>query len=185
MKFFTGTEGRFVRATLAYLLAGRLRLPGGHRPPTGHIVPEGFAGVGVATATNPGVDDYVLARIGELGLCQVRLDFSYGDAEAPAGRLLDRLCGEGYRVMLHLVQPAAEARRMEVDEGAQATWRRFVAETLERFGTRIASVEVGSTVNRLRWAGYSLDGFLAMWGIAHAEVRARGLTLAGPSVTDF
>lgn len=185
MNFLSGTEGRFARAALAYMLAGRLRLPGGHRPPAGHAVPEGFAGVGVASAANPAVDDYVLARLGELGIRQVRVDFSYGDADAPAGRLLDRLCGDGYRVMLHLVQPAAEARRMAGDAGAQATWRDFVAGTLDRFGARVASVEVGSTVNRLRWAGYSLDGFLAMWAIAHAEVRVRGLTLAGPSVTDF
>lgn len=185
MNFFSGNEGRFARAALAYLLAGRLRLPGGHRPPAGHRVPEGFAGVGVASAASPEVDDYVLVRLREAGIRQVRVDFSYGDADAPAGRLLDRLCSDGFRVMLHLVQPAAEACRMAGDAAAQAAWRDFVVGTLDRFGARIASVEVGSTVNRLRWAGYSLDGFLMMWGIAYTEVRARGLTLAGPSVTDF
>lgn len=185
MNFLSGTPGRFARAVLAYLLAGRLRLPGGDRPPAGHRVPEGFAGVGVATANNPAVDDYVLARLAELGLRQVRIDLSYGDADGPAGRLLDRLCGDGFQVMLHLVQPAAEAQRMAGDAAARADWQRFVAATLDRFGGRVALVEIGSTVNRLRWAGYDLDGFLAMWEIAWREVRLRGLTLAGPSVTDF
>ncbi len=64
-------------------------------------------------------------------------------------------------------------------------WQRFVAATLERFGARIEIVEIGSTINRKRWSGYSMAGFLSMWEIAWREVRARGLTLAGPNITDF
>lgn len=176
---------RFVRAVLGYLLSGRLRLPAGHLPPSGHRVSEAFAGVGVATADDPAVDDYVIARLNEAGVRSVRLDFSYGDADAPAGRMLGRLCACGFQVMLHLVQPFDAARRMADDEASRAEWRRFVGTTLDRFGGGVTQVEVGSTVNRQRWAGYTLDAFLAMWEIAFQEVRSRELTLVGPSITDF
>lgn len=179
---------QFARALLGYLLAGKLRVPAGHLPPAGHLVSAGFAGVGVATCSDPAVDDYVIARLNEAGIRDVRLDFSYGDADGPTGRFLDALCAQSLphplRIMLHLVQPFAAAKQME-SAAAHEAWRSFVAATLDRFGSRVELVEAGSTVNRKRWAGYTLAGFLAMWEIAHHEVRARGIRLAGPSVTDF
>lgn len=176
---------RFARALLGSVLLGRLRFPGGHRPPAGHCVPESFVGVGVAAAEDPAVDDWLLARLQETGIRYVRLDFSYGDGTRPAARLLERLLDASLRVTLHLVQPARCAQRMAESAAARDEWRAFVAATLDRFGARVEIVEIGSTVNRKRWAGYSLTGFLAMWDIAWREGRARGLMLAGPSVTDF
>lgn len=175
----------FAAALLGYLLRGRLHLAGGHLPPPpGHAVPAAFAGVGVAPAADPAADDYLLARLEELGLRHVRLDFSYGDDTGPAGRLLERLLAAGHRILLHLVQPAQAARRMHT-EAARNEWRAFVADTFDRYGARIEAVEIGSTVNRKRWAGHDLDGFLVAWEIAHDAARQRGLLLAGPNVTDF
>lgn len=174
----------FAAANLASLRAGRLSLRGGHRPPAGHAVAPEFVGVGVATAGDAATDHYVIERLHELGVHSVRLDFTYGDADGPAGRFLDALIADAFRVMLHLVQPF-DAARMMGRESARQQWRRFVAETLERYGTRVELIEIGSTINRRRWAGYSLAGFVAAWEIAHREVRQRGLVLAGPSITDF
>ena len=184
MNVFSSARFRFLWSLLNYVLCGRLRYPAGHRPPAGHVVPEFFAGVGVAGTDDPASDDYVVARLREIGVRSVRLDFTYGDASGPAARLLERLCSESFQVMLHLVQPCDAAQAMEGEAG-RTMWRDFVAETLDRFGKRVAAVEIGSTVNRKRWAGYTLEGFLSAWDIAHHEVRARGITLAGPNVTDF
>jgi len=184
MSVFSAPGSLFARAVLSYLLAGKLRVPAGHLPPAGHHVPDAFAGVGVATSGDPAFDDYVIDRLNEAGIRNVRIDFSYGDADGPTGRFLDALCAQSFRVMLHLVQPCAAAKQMEAST-AHAAWRDFLAATLDRFGNRVELVEIGSTVNRQRWAGYTLAGFLAMWEIAHHEVRARGIRLAGPSVTDF
>lgn len=175
---------RFVAAVLRALLRGRFFLGGGHLPPAGHRVAEDFTGVGIAAAAAPEHDDRQLALLAQLGIGHVRLDFSYGDADGPAARLLDRLAGAGHRITLHLLQPAAEARRMP-DTAAAERWRAFIADTLARFGGRIERVEATSTVNRKRWAGYDLDGLLRAWAIAHAEVRRHHLPLAGPSITDF
>ena len=176
---------RFAGALLGYMLRGGFSFAGAHRPPVGHVVPEAFAGVGIAAAEDPAVDDWLLARLRESAIRHVRLDFSYGDAERPAGRLLERLLDASMQVTLHLVQPAEQARKMESSEEARQAWQEFVAASLDRFGARVEVVEIGSTTNRQRWAGYTLAGFLAAWDSAWREVRARGLTLAGPSVTDF
>lgn len=188
MSNVTNPRRHFAGALFRYLFRGRLRFPGGHRPPVGHIVPEAFAGVGVAAAEDSAVDDWLLARLHEAGIRHVRLDFSYGDAGGPATRLLERLLGESFKVTLHLVQPAERARKMDDAkdcDGGRNEWLDFVKATLDRFGSRIEIIEIGSTINRKRWAGYTLAGFLVMWEIAWREVRARRLTLAGPSVTDF
>lgn len=174
----------FVATVLAYLLRGRLSFPGGHRPPVGHVVPEAFAGVGVAASSDAAVDDWIIEKLQQSGIRNVRIDFTYGDLDGPAARLLERLLDDGFRVVLHLLQPAPEAQQMPTP-AAGVVWREFVAKVLDCYGSQVMMVEVCSTVNRKRWAGYSLDGFLAAWEIAWQEVRKRALTLAGPSVTDF
>ncbi len=159
-------------------------MPRGHLPPAGHIVPNSFAGVGVAASEDPAVDDWLIEKLEEAQLRNVRLDFTYGDPEGAAGRLLDRLLARHFRVVLHLLQPAEVARHM-TETLAQDVWRQFLVQVLDRYGDRVAMVEICSTVNRMRWTGYSIEGFLAAWEIAWHEVRARGLPLAGPSITDF
>ena len=175
---------QFGRAILASLLRGRWFLRRGHLPPAGHTVGDDFVGVGVAAADDPAVDDFTLELLRTAGISHVRLDFAPGDEINPANRLLERLCAEQFHITLHLVQPRDEARRMPSNEAGEA-WRKFVVETLDRVGSSIEVVELGSTVNRKRWSGHSIAGFLAMWEIAWKEVRARGLKLAGPNVTDF
>ncbi|MDQ5879792.1 MAG: hypothetical protein QG638_2529 [Pseudomonadota bacterium] len=174
----------FASALAGYVLRGGFSYPGGHLPPIGHRVSEAFAGVGVAASSDPATDDFIIAHLHNAGIRHVRLDFTYGDDEGPAGRLLEALYAASFKVVLHLIQPFERARRMESVD-AREEWQRFVVATLDRHGNRATMVEVGSTVNRRRWAGYSLPGFLSMWEIAWREVRARKLVLAGPSVTDF
>ncbi len=169
---------------LACLLRGRLAFPSGHQPPAGHTVPLRFAGVGVAASPDPAVDDWIIATLRTAGIANVRLDFSYGDADGPAGRLLDRLLDAGFYVVLHLLQPSEAARAMP-DATAVAVWRQFLGGSLDAWGGRVAMIEACSTINRQRWAGYTPDGFFAAWDIACQEVRERGLLLAGPSITDF
>ncbi len=181
---FSRNHVHFAVAVLRYALRGRLFNRGAHRPVAGHTVPDDFVGIGVAASDDPVVDDYIIARLKEEGIRRVRLDFTYGDNERPASRFLERLCCDSFRVMLHLVQPFESASRM-ADQREQAAWRKFVSNTLDSYGDRVDVVEIGSTINRKRWAGYSLSDFLMMWDIAYHEVRSRGITLAGPSVTDF
>lgn len=174
----------FARAVLGYVLRGRLFSTDNHLPPAHHDVPADFSGVGIASCGDAAMDDYVIARLHELGVAQVRLDYSYDDDKNHTPRFLQALFSHNIKVMLHLVQPFEAAVQMHA-EPARRQWRDFVSRTLDDYGQQVISVEIGSTINRKRWAGYTLPGFLAAWEIAHDEVRRRHVRLAGPSVTDF
>lgn len=173
-----------LRSTLGTLLRGGLSLPGGHQPEAGHAVPKIFAGVGVTTAEDPAVDAYVLEQIEQLGVSQVRVDFSYDDLHGPVARLLDKLLATQTQVLLHLVQPYREAQQMKT-ANAQQRWRDFIEAVCRRFGDRVWAIEVGSTINRRRWAGYDTESFFACWSIAYQLIKARHITLAGPNISDF
>lgn len=169
---------------LAYILSGKLYVKHGHLPPAEHKVPEDFVGICVASAQDAAMDDYVIAQLRLLAINQVRLDFSYGDLDSFNARFLQRLIDEQFQITLHLVQPFANARNMG-STTEQVLWQSFVSAVLERFGSKIVRLEIGTTINRKRWAGYHINGFLQAWDIAYKETRLRGITLAGPNVTDF
>ncbi len=179
------TDSRqFLLGVLGYLLRGGPLFAGGQQPAGGHQVPTDAFGICVATAEDPAVDDYVLARLRELGINNVRLSFAYSAFGGPSERLLQRLLAEQFQVLLSLVQPLEAAARMP-GGSAQADWEAFVARVLAAYGSQVSALEIGATVNRQRWAGYSLDGFLAAWETAARLVRAAGVRLAGPNISDF
>jgi len=173
-----------IRKGLAYILSGKFRLKNAHLPAERHTVPANFIGVCVASATDPSMDDYVIAALRVLGIYQVRLDFTYGDLESFNARFLQRLINDGFHVTLHLIQPFSHARNME-SKTEQEAWQSFLNNVLNRFGRHVARVEIGNTINRKRWAGYTVDGFLAAWNIAYTTIKQHGIELAGPNVTDF
>lgn len=174
-----------IRKGLAYILSGKLYVKNGHLPPSReHHIPANYIGVCVASASDPCMDDYVIAQLRELGITQVRLDFTYGDLESFNTRFLERLIAEKLDITLHLIQPFANAKGME-NSAEQTIWRDFLDLVLDRFGTCVKRIEVGSTINRKRWAGYTIDGFLYAWDIAYRAAKQRNIELAGPNVTDF
>ena len=173
-----------IRKGLAYIFSGKLYIKDGHLPTANHLVPADFIGVCVASAADAAMDDYVISQLRLLNINQVRLDFSYGDLESFNARFLQRLITENFHISLHLIQPFAHARNME-STAEQAIWKTFLISVLDRFGSNIARVEIGTTINRKRWAGYTVDGFLQTWDIAYKEIKQRGIALAGPNVTDF
>lgn len=177
-------DGKQLRAALRYVFAGRLALPNGHLPEAQHYVPEDFVGVGVTTSADPAVDAAVLDALAQLNLKQVRVDFTYDDAAGPVGRLLTRLLDADFRVLLHLVQPFTEAQQMKT-AAAQHRWQDFVNDVVEQFGDKVIAIEVGSTSNRRRWAGYDTESFFATWRIAHDIIKSRNIRLAGPNISDF
>lgn len=173
-----------VRKGLAYILSGKFYVRHAHLPITNHVVPNNFIGICVASSDSPEMDDYVITELQTLGIRQVRLDFSYGDLTSFNARFLERLISENFSITLHLIQPFAHAKNMQ-SKTEQTVWQTFLEDVLNRYGKDISRVEIGSTINRKRWAGYTFEGFLNAWDIAFKALRRRNIPLAGPNVTDF
>ena len=173
-----------IRDGLSYILRGDLHIKNAHLAPNNHIIPADFIGVCVASAPDPATDDYIISQLRALGIKQVRLDFSYGDLNGFNARFLRALIANNFSVSLHLVQPFAAASNMQ-SATEQVIWRQFLVAVLDAFGQVIKHIEIGTTINRKRWAGYTFDGFLRTWEIAHSAIKARGISLVGPNIQDF
>ncbi|MCG2659514.1 MAG: hypothetical protein L6437_04615 [Kiritimatiellae bacterium] len=171
--------------TFCYFGRSRWRRSTSPLPRKAVQVPTDFFGLCVANAPESACDDYVIARLNEIGIRHVRLDFTYGDREAFTERFLDRLLTDRFRVCLHLVQPQEEARAMLRHPEAAERWRAFIGDMLDRYGSRVELIEIGTTCNRRKWSGYSPAAFFVAWQIAWEEARGRNRTIAGPNVTDF
>ena len=176
--------GQVIRDGLSYILLGGLRIKNGHIPPSGHRIPDDFFGVRVASNTNPATDAYVITQLKKLDIKQVRLDFTYSDLNSFNGRFLQALIAENFNVTLHLIQPFSAAKNMQ-SVAEQAIWHDFLQAVLDNIGISIKQIEIGTTINRKRWAGYTFDGFLSAWQIAHQTIKTRNITLIGPNVQDF
>lgn len=169
---------------LRYILLGGLRLPHSHQPQPNHAIAPDFIGICVATNADPATDAYVLAQLQALGVTRVRVDISDDAARVHQARLLARLSEAKIAVVLHLVQPLAAAKQMPAPAVAEA-WQRFVADTLDQFASQIVAVEIGNTINRKKWAGYTMPGFLSAWEIAYRLAKSRNLQVIGPNIQDF
>lgn len=173
-----GTIGAAGLRALAQI-PGWLRCRSNVEPPAS--VPEDFFGVNVAPADDPDVDNYIVERLRDLDLRHVRLTLL--EADECAERLIQRLHAEGVEVLVCLVPTVEDAARMDTDPACRERWAAFVADATERLPA--AEVEIGTTVNRRRWSGFSHRSYAAAWQTAVEAARGRDIRLAGPNVSDF
>ena len=156
-----------------------------HKPHAGIEIPGDFFGVNVAPGEQSATDDYTLQRLSELGLRQVRMDYSYNSPGGNAENLLERLLTENFQVFLNIFPPLTEAEILDQDVEAQQRWSNFLAQLFSRYGSRIRCFEIGNTPNRGRWSGFSSRSFVVAWYLASEQAQGLDLTLAGPNVSDF
>ena len=175
---------QLITISLKHILKGGLKIKNGHLPQTNHDIPNNFIGICVASNEDPAIDAYIIGQLETLGINNVRLDFSYQDLSNFNERFLQKLIAEEFNVTLHLFPPYDAATNMG-DPAEQENWRGFLADVLDHYGAMVEQVEIGNTVNRKRWAGYTLNGFFTAWQIAHTEVRSRNIKLLGPNIQDF
>ncbi len=176
--------GQVICDGLRYFFSGCMRIKNGHLPLENHHVPDNFYGICVASSASPTMDAYVIAQVKALGIKQVRLDFTYGDLNSYNARFLRALISRNLQVTLHIVQPFAAAKNMHIT-AEQSIWREFLQVVLDTFGDQLAQIEIGTTINRKRWAGYTFKGFLNAWEIAYKAIKAHNIVLVGPNVQDF
>jgi hypothetical protein len=170
--------------SLFYILKGGLFIKNSHLPQEHHPVPDNFIGVSVASNEDPAVDSYIIVQLETLGIKHVRLDFSYSDLGSFNERFLKKLISEDLLITLHLVPPFDAAKNMQ-DPNEQSQWRKFLDDVINRYGANIKQIEIGNTINRKRWAGYTLDSFFITWQIAYEKIKSKGIKLLGPNIQDF
>ena len=143
-----------------------------------------FFGVCAAEPHDAEACQRALQLIGDLGVGAVRIDCTYGQESSILDQFIEGLSTRGVDVLLHLVQPIEFAQRMP-EASTIEDWRRFMESSLERFGSKVRAVEIGTTINRAKWSGYTISGFFALWEVSFAIAKDRGVTLVGPNITDF
>lgn len=155
------------------------------RPNESLRVPDDFFGINIASSEDECFDEYVISRLFELGITDVRLAFSYCSFEGPAARFLEKLLDKGFAVALVVLPPLDEARKMLFDCEAQEKWRRFVFEVFSRYAVRVRVFEIGATPNRRKWSGFEPRSYLQAWKIACEAAKNYSVSLAGPNIQDF
>jgi len=176
----------YIKNNLKFLFSGNGILVKGHLPCKECHVPSDFLGICVAGSPEEGYNDYLLEQLKSLGISQVRLDYTYSDLETNFNaELLNLLFNNGYKVMLHLVQPPDDAT-LNTEHEATEKWKTFVADVLKEHHSKIEYIEVGSTLNRKKWTKYqSLKTFIPSWLFAYGEAKKYDFLVAGPNFTDF
>lgn len=156
-----------------------------HQPDSGLSISNDFFGINVAPGDDSTSDDYILDRLHDLGIHQVRMDFSYDSSEGPARRLLERLLSADIDVMLDLLPPIAEAQVLFEDVDAQQRWHQFLTDCFTTYQGRVSFFEIGNTPNRGKWSGFSSQGFILANYIGHQVAADFTVQLVGPNVSDF
>ncbi len=151
-----------IRDGLSYILRGKLRIKNGHLPKPNHVVPEDFFGICVASNENPATNTYVIKQLKDLGIKNVKLDFSYDDIAGFHARFLQALIAEKFKVTLRLF-PLFEAAKNMQDAVEQERWKAFIRGVIKQYGAQINQIEIGNTINRKRWSGFTFNGFLSAW----------------------
>jgi len=151
----------------------------------GERIQNDFFGINIAPSADPRADDYIVDRLRELDLQNVRMDFTYASLGGDAERLLQRVLAEGFQVMLDLLPPFDDAVVLANDSTAQHRWREFVETVADRYGAQVNCFEIGATPNRGRWSGFEPLSYLVAWEIASKQLAGKDIVLAGPNVSDF
>ncbi|MGI9284889.1 MAG: lipopolysaccharide kinase InaA family protein [Pseudomonadales bacterium] len=142
-------------------------------------------GINIAPSADADSDSYIIERLQDLGIDQVRMNYTYSSIDGDAQRLLQRILAANIDVLLDMIPPAEEAKNIEHSKEVAQRWRNFVASVFEQYQGRVSVFEIGSTPNRGRWSGLGHRGFLKLWQIACEEAKPFDVSLAGPNVSDF
>ncbi|MDA3797551.1 MAG: hypothetical protein PF692_00515 [Kiritimatiellae bacterium] len=177
----------YILNNLRFFFSGKGVLFKGHLSCEESQIPGDFLGICVAGSPQTGYDEYLLKQLADLSISNVRLDYTYTDESGSSfnSELLKKLSSNGFKVMLHLVQPPEDAEKNS-EESATKEWMEFVSSVLSKYHNLIECVEAGSTINRKKWTRYkSLGAFVQSWTVVYNEAKKYNLPVAGPNFTDF
>jgi len=123
-----------------------------------HVVPENFIGVNIASNENEETDEYILDKIQDLGVKNLRIYFTYQDLNNHKARLLKKLKHFSGSIIVNLSPPPKDAIDISTEHGMIA-WKNFINKFFTDFKEIPFAVEIGSTINRPSWTKLSFKSF--------------------------
>ena len=149
-----------------------------------HVVPENFIGVNIASNKNEDTDEYILDKIQDLGIKNLRIYFTYEDLNNHKARLLKKLKHFNGSIIVNLSPPPKDAGDISSEHGMMA-WKNFINKFFNDFKEIPFAVEIGSTINRPSWTKLSFKSFFMIWASTYSMCRIHKRSIIGPNVTDF
>jgi hypothetical protein len=149
-----------------------------------HVVPENFIGVNIVSNENEETDDYVLDKIQDLGVKNLRIYFTYQDLNNHKARLLKKLKHFSGSIIVNLSPPPKDAVDISTEHGMIA-WKNFINKFFNDFKEISFAVEIGSTINRPSWTKLSFKSFFMIWAATYSVCRIHKRSIIGPNITDF
>ena len=151
---------------------------------TPHVVPENLIGVNIASNENEETDKYILEKIQDLGVKNLRIYFTYQDLNNHKARLLKKLKHFSGSIIVNLSPPPKDAINISSEHGIMA-WKNFINKFFNDFKEISFAVEIGSTINRPSWTKLSFKSFFMIWTTTYSMCRIHKRTIIGPNITDF
>lgn len=138
--------------------------------------------VGVSLSPESATLNAELQLLAELGTLPVLVRVNHQDDETRLAlqyELIDRLHASGHSIKLALLQD----RNAIKDTSA---WKEFVLAVLERTANKLASLEYGHAINRVKWGIWSFAELRQFYSLL-PEIRQRypDLAITGPATIDF
>ncbi|MEK9770876.1 MAG: lipopolysaccharide kinase InaA family protein [Nitrosomonadales bacterium] len=156
-----------------------------HLPPNQtHKIPENFFGVNIASNQNPDTDTFILKKIKELNVKNVRLYFTYKDLNNHKKRLLEKLANENLNIIININPPYEDCLNFN-NSSSRYHWKNFLDKFFNLFKSIPFDVEITSTMNRKKWTGISINDLSQIWSIAYHFAKVNKRKIIGPNITDF
>ncbi len=174
LKYFTQFLLFYARSDLRHI----------ERADVPHVVPENFIGVNIASNKNEDTDEYILDKIQDLRLKNLRIYFTYEDLNNHKARLLKKLKHFNGSIIVNLSPPPKDAGDISSEHGMMA-WKNFINKFFNDFKEIPFAVEIGSTINRPSWTKLSFKSFFMIWASTYSMCRIHKRSIIGPNVTDF
>jgi hypothetical protein len=151
---------------------------------TPHVVPENLIGVNIASNENEKTDEYILDKIQDLGVKNLRIYFTYQDLNDHKARLLKKLKYFSGSVIVNLSPPPKDAVDISTEHGMIA-WKNFINKFFNDFKEIPFVVEIGSTINRPSWTKLTFKSFFMIWAATYSVCRIHKRSIIGPNINDF
>jgi hypothetical protein len=153
-------------------------------PSSIHTVPNDFIGINIASNDEIRTDQFIIDKILDLKIKNLRIHFSYLDFNTHKARLIHKLDSYDGQLIINLSPPPNDSSSLSND-GGLLIWNNFIKKFFEEFKNINFSIEIGSTINRFSWSQLTFKNTLKIWSATYHLCKLNNKKIIGPNITDF